>query len=390
MANLTITKIKTLLEPGMYADSPTLYLRVSPGGSKQWVQRLTINGRRQDLGLGGYPLRGIDDARKRAFDNRKVARDGGDPLHEKRQRDHVPTLRDAVQEVIKLNEGAWKNKGRTKANWESIMRDYVYPSLGSMRVSDIEARHVFRIVGPLWTVKNETAMRIKRRLSLVMQWAMIHGYRGDNPVEAVKVALPKVADTVKGNFKMLPHGEVGAAIAKTRASGAFPSTVAAFEFSVLTAARSQEVRGMTWNEVALDAATWEIPAERTKGNKAHRVPLSSRALDILREQKKTVGRSALVFPSPRSGMLSDSTISKLIRECGIDGVPHAIARASFRSWCADSNIAREVAESCLAHAVKGVEGRYQRSDLFERRRAVMEKWAGYLDGSAPAKVVNLR
>ena len=388
MGKLTFKTIQALSIPGLYGDGGTLFLRVTPGGTKQWVQRLVIRTKRQDLGLGGFPLTGLAEARDKAFHNRKIARNGGDPLRERRQRDHVPTFADALAQVIALHEGTWKDKGRTREQWQNSMKHYVLPSLGRLRVSDIEARDVLQIVGPLWTEKNETAMKIKRRVSVVMDWAVMQGYRIDNCVTALKGNLPKT-DTLKGHYKMIPHEDVAAALAKTRTSAAYPSTIACFEFAVLTASRSQEARGATWEEINLGSATWDIPGTRTKTGKAFRVPLSRRAVDLLEEQKARTGHSPFVFPSPRGGILSDATISKMVRENGINGVPHAIARACFRSWCADVNVSREVAEACLAHVVKGVEGAYQRSDLFERRRSVMQKWADYIIGAPRADVIPL-
>ena len=392
MKRLTVARIDRLREAGRYADAEikTLYLRVAPGGSKQWVQRLLIRGRRVDLGLGGYPLITLDEARQLAWVNRRKARAGGDPVGERQQSENVPTFKDAVEKVIALHQGTWKNPKQKKREWQTSFDLHVFPSLGRTRVCDIEARDVLRVVSAIWVEKNETAQKVKRRISAVLDWAVTRGYRSDNPVGAVNAALPKTVGKLKGNYKTIPHAEVAAAIAKTNASTAYASTKACFEFSILTATRSQEARGARWQEIDMDKRTWEIPGERTKTGRAFRVPLSSRALDILRGQKVVVEDSPLIFAAPRGGVMSDATISKLVRQNGIDGVPHAIARACFRSWCADVNIERELAEASLAHTVKGVEGRYQRSDLFERRRAVMQKWTDYLDWKKPAKVVNLR
>ena len=310
-------------------------------------------------------------------------------MAERKRRDNIPMFREAVQKVIALHEGTWKNPKQKKKEWETSFALHVLPTLGHLRVCDVQASDVLRVVERLWTTKHETAQKIKRRIGSVLDWSMTQGYRSDNPVNALKAVLPK-ADSLRGNFKMIPHTEVQAAIETTKASTAFLSTKLCFEFQILTACRSQEVRGMEWQECNLKTATWEIPAERTKTGKPHRVPLSDRALEILREQQAVVGDSPLVFPAPRGGVLSDATVSKMVRTCGIDGVPHAIARACFRSWCADVNVSREVAEACLAHVVKGVEGAYQRSDLFQRRRSVMEKWGDYVGGKQPAKVVSIR
>ena len=383
---LTYAKVKSLTKPGFYGDGGTLYLRIAPGGSKQWVQRLVIQGRRHDLGLGGWPLVSLQEAREAAFENRKRARRGED-LWAAKHREAAPTFEEALEKVIRLHQPTWKDGGRTANSWRACLEQYAMPKIGRRRVSEITAADVLAIVGVIWTDRHETAKKVKRRLGAVLAWAVTQGYRTDNPVQAITVALPK-ADNLKGHFKAIPHEEVRTAIETVRASQAHPSTIRCFEFLILTATRSSEARLMTWHEVDLKKRTWIIPATRTKTGKEHRVPLSSRACEILRESQ-TSDESALVFPSARGKALSDATISKLVRENGINGVPHAIARACFRSWCADVNVSREVAEACLAHVVKGVEGAYQRSDLFERRWSVMQKWSDYVTGAPSADVIPL-
>ena len=383
---LTFAKIKSLTKPGSYGDGGTLYLRIAPGGSKQWVQRLVIRGRRHDLGLGGWPLVSLQEARETAFENRKQVRRGEDPLASK-HREAAPTLEEALEKVIRLHQPTWKDGGRTANSWRACLKQYAMPKIGRRRVSEITAADVLDIVGGIWTDRHETAKKVKRRLGAVLAWAVTQGYRADNPVQAISVALPK-ANNLKGHYKAIPHEEVRTAIETVQASQAHPSTIRCFEFLILTATRSSEARLMTWHEVDLRKRTWVIPAARTKTGKEHRVPLSSRACELLRESQ-TSHESPLVFPSVQGKALSDATISKLVRQNGINGVPHAIARACFRSWCADVNVSREVAEACLAHVVKGVEGAYQRSDLFERRRAVMQKWADYVTGAPRADVIPL-
>ena len=383
---LTYAKVKSLTKPGFYGDGGTLYLRIAPGGSKQWVQRLVIRGRRHDLGLGGWPLVSLQEAREAAFENRKQARQGKDPLAAKHL-EAAPTFEDALEKVILLHQPTWKDGGRTANSWRACLKQYAMPKIGRRRVSEITAADVLDIVGGIWTDRHETAKKVKRRLGAVLAWAVTQGYRSDNPVQAITVALPK-ADNLKGHFKAIPHEEVRTAIETVRASQAHPSTIRCFEFLILTAARSGEARLMTWDEVDLRKRTWIVPAARTKTGKEHRVPLSTRACEILRESQAG-SQSPLVFSSARGKALSDATISKLVRQNGINGVPHAIARACFRSWCADVNVSREVAEACLAHVVKGVEGAYQRSDLFERRRSVMQKWSDYVTGPPSADVIPL-
>ena len=385
---LTKKKIEKL-GPGIHADEPTLYLRVTKALTKQWIQRLVINGKRHDLGLGGYPTITLDDARTLAIENRRKVKLGENivkPKHEAK----MPTFQEAAAIVIALNAPTWKDGGKTAASWEQTLRDYAFPTIGEVRVSDVTSKAVHAIVAPLWTTKHYQGMKVRQRIGAVMKWAQVQGHRLDNPCDALGAVLPN-ASSLKGNFKMIPHETIAGALAKIRKSGAFPTTLLCLEFQIVTATRPSEARLAEWSEVDLKEKTWTIPASRTKTNKAFRVPLSSRAVEILEDVKQYREQGHdLIFPSARGGMLSDSTVSKLFRVNGIEGVPHAVARAGFRSWAADQNISREVAETCLGHVVKGVEASYQRSDLFRQRAVVMERWSDYLTKKAPAKVVNLR
>lgn len=386
---LTKKKIEKLTEPGLYGDERTLYLKVAKGGSKSWVQRIVIEGVRRDIGLGGYPTIGLDDARTLAIENRRKVTLGENILKPK-QEAKVPTFQEAAEIVIAIHAPTWKPGGKLEQGWRSSLAQYVFPTLGAVKVSDVTAKEVHAIVSPLWATKHETALKVKRRIGTILKWSMVQGYRMDNPVDALGAALPK-SDSFKKHFKMIPHAEVPAAIRTIHACGAFPTTILCFEFTVLCAVRPSEARLARWEEINLKERTWTVPAERMKMKKPHKVPLSRRALEILQEvESYREADHDLIFPGAQGGALSDNTVSKLCRENGIDGVPHGIARASFRSWCADQNVTREVAEACLAHAVGGVEGAYQRSDLFRQRAVVMERWSDYLTGKAPAKVVNLR
>ncbi|MCY4514346.1 MAG: integrase arm-type DNA-binding domain-containing protein, partial [Candidatus Tectomicrobia bacterium] len=260
-------------KPGMYYDEHGLILRVMPTGSKQWVQRITIQGRRRDLGLGGYPIISLAEAREQAFNNRKLARAGGDPLA-LRQRPNVPTFAEAAETVIELHKDTWKNGGKSAAQWRSSLRDYVMPKLGKRRVDTITTADVMNVLMPIWTKKQETARRVRQRISAIMKWSVAQGHRQDNPAgDAISEALPKNGNSRK-HQRALPYTEVASAIATVRQSGAGATTRLAFEFLVLTAARSGEVRLATWDEVDLEAATWTVPAERMKAKREHRVPLS--------------------------------------------------------------------------------------------------------------------
>ena len=364
-------------EPGKHYDLNGLLLLVESGGSRRWVQRIVIQGKRRDLGLGSYPLVSLAEAREVAADNRKVARAGGDPTA--RASDSiVPTFAEAADQVIEMHTPGWKNGGKTAMQWRASLRDYAMPRIGARRVCDITSADVMSILLPIWSTKPVTAKKVRGRIGAVMKWSIANGFRDDNPAgDAVGAALPKNGVAAR-HFRALPHGEVADALAKVRASGAYRAIGLAFEFLVLTACRSGEVRGATWDEIDLENEVWAIPGERMKVHRSHRVPLSSGARAALVQSMELRDRSNLVFPSVTGKPMSDSTISKLIRENGIAAVPHGF-RSSFRDWCGEcSEAPREVVEAALAHVVGGVEGAYARSDLFERRRMLMQAWSDYL------------
>ena len=377
-------------EPGKHYDAHGLFLKVEPGGSRRWVQRIVIHGRRRDIGLGGFPLVTLAEARQQAFANRKLARTGGDPIALKRQGD-VPTFEEAAEIVIALHAGNWRDGGKTRDQWRASLRDYAMPRLGRLRVSVVTTADVMAVLLPIWHDKRETARRVRQRIGAIMKWAVAQGHRQDNPAgEAIAAALPRNG-AVRKHMAALPHSEVAGALAKVRASAAGTSTKLAFEFLVLTAARSGEVRLATWDEIDLTAAEWTVPAERMKANREHRVPLCDRAVEILDDARSVGDGSRLVFPSPRGKALSDMTLSKLVKEQRIAAVPHGF-RSSFRDWAAEeTDHPREVIEAALAHVVQNkVEAAYARSDLFERRRLLMDDWATYLEGERRPDVARRR
>ena len=374
--------------PGKYHDGEHgLFLRVKPSGSRQWLQRIVIQGKRMDIGLGGFPLVALAEAREMAFENRRAARRGSNPL-EDRRKVQAPTFAEACEQVIVILRENWKTGGRQDKIWRRVVESYALPTLGQKRVDTISTADVLSILSPVWTTKMETAKRIKIYLGSVFKWSMAQGWRTDNPVEAAIAALPKPTRVVE-HMKALPHGEVAAALEKIKATEAFWSTKAALEFLAHTACRSGEVRMATWSEVDLEASVWTVPAARSKTGRPHVVPLSGSMLDILKQAHGETGGKGLVFPSQRGKVMTDNTMSKLLRENGIQGTPHGL-RSSFRDWAGETGQAREVAEACLAHAVgSAVERAYARSDLLARRRVVMDQWSGYLTGDAD-KALRLR
>ena len=375
--HLTAAFVRTVITPGKYGDRHGLILRVLPSGSKQWIWRGTVRGRRVDLGLGGYPYTSLAEARQAAFEHRKLARAGGDP---RALRKRAPTFAEATEKVIAIHRKAWRPGSKSEAQWRASLRDYAMPRIGRKRIDEITTSDVMAVLLPIWTAKAETARRVRQRIGTVMKWAVAKGHRPDNPAGAVLgAALPKHGGARK-HFRALPHSEVGAALDTVRTSSAWALSKLAFEFLVLTAARSGEVRGARWEEVDFENAIWTVPAERMKAARKHRIPLSPRATGVLRRAKELADGSGLVFPSPTGRSLSPSTLSKLVRELGIAAVPHGF-RTSFRVWCGDTGVAREVAEAALAHVVRDkVEAAYARGTLFGRRREVMADWAEYLAG----------
>ena len=386
---LTKRKIEKLSEPGLHADERTLYLKVAAGGSKSWVQRIVVNGKRHDLGLGGWPTIPLEDARNLAIANRRKVTLGENIVKPKHEAASIPTFREAAEQVITLRMPGWKEGEKRAQAWRSIFERYVYTSLGNRKVSEIQTYEIMSIVEPLWSTKHETAMKVRQRVGVVMAWAKVKAFRSDNPVEALSAGLPK-HEGLRKHYKMIPHAKVGDAIKTIQNSGAYPTTVMCLEFTILCAVRPSEARLARWSEINLEEKIWTIPAYRMKAKREHRVPLSVRALAVLDEVKPYREQDHdLIFPAAQGGPLSDSTVSKLCRENGIDGVPHGLSRACFRSWCADANVERELAESCLAHVVGGVEQAYQRSDLLARRAVVLQRWCDYIGGTKKAKVVHL-
>ena len=389
MGKFTTATAKSLAKPGMYRADPTLYLAIAPGGSKSWIQRITIDGKRRDLGLGPFPVISLAKARERAFANRVAIADGRDPLAEKRKA-RVPMFQEAAKRTYEANRPRWRSEKVAKKWWQA-MEKHAFPILGDMRVDRIGREDVLRVLTPLWTSRPEQARKVRQSIRSTLSWAQAHGLVEVNVAgDAINGALP-AQPAVKEHLRALPYRQVGAALATVDASASSLSAKLAFRFTVLTAARSGEVRGATWNEIDIDAATWTIPANRMKAGAEHRVPLSDAALAVLEQARQLRDRAGLLFPSPsRAGRpLSDMTLTKVLRSTGLASMTtiHGL-RSSFRDWCADAGKSRDIAEAALAHTVGGVEGAYFRSDLFERRRRLMADWAAYLTGD-DAKVVPL-
>ncbi|MCB1345155.1 MAG: integrase arm-type DNA-binding domain-containing protein [Rhodobacteraceae bacterium] len=375
---LTAQTVKSATAPGKYFDGHGLYLRVEPNGTKFWVQRIVIRGKRSEIGLGPATLVSLAEARAAALDNRKLARAGGDPLQAKREAAAVLTFEEAARKVHALHLPTWRNEKHGR-DFITSLELYAFPRLGKLNAADVTTADVLGVLMPIWTEKAETARRVRQRIGTVMKWAIAQGWRQDNPAENISKALPKVAK-VQAHRKALGYGEVAGCIAAVQASRAGMATKLALEFLVLTAARSGEVREARWSEIDLAATVWEVPADRMKMKRAHRVPLSARAIAILEAAKGLDDGSGLLFPGTKQGRpLSDMTLSKLVKELGFDADVHGF-RTSFRTWAQErTTFPREVAEAALAHlSGDAVERAYARSDVFEKRRGMMDRWAAFL------------
>ncbi len=380
LAKLTVRRIETAKGPAKLTGEHGLYLRVSPRGAKSWIQRLNIQGLRTDNAIGHYPALGLAEARAAAFERWKIAKAGGDPRKESRMAVLSPTFAEAAEAVIAMHTPIWRSP-KSGPQWRASLETYAYPSIGELPVSEITPGHVMAVLLPIWNDKRETARRVKQRISTICRWAVAQGYRTDDPAGIViDAALPR--NPVKRRpMPALPYEEVADSIAKVKASRrASASSKLALEFLVLTAARSSEVRKATWAEIDIEGATWTVPAERMKANREHRVPLSGRAVEVLAEAAELSDGTELVFPGVRPGRpLSENTHAKLLRELGFDAVTHGF-RSSFRDWASEqTHTPHAVMEAALAHSIRNrAEAAYARSDLFDKRRALMETWADYL------------
>ena len=365
--------------PGMHADGGGLYLVVDDTGARRWALRTTVHGRRREIGLGPLSLLSLAEAREKARTLRRVAREGGDPIAERdKDKRRSMTFEDAARKVHAEQIAPNAKNGKHVAQWLSTLEAYAFPVVGSRPVHVVEQSDILRVLAPIWTEKPETARRVRQRLRTVLDWARAAGHReGVNPVEGVEQGLARQRDRVS-HHAALPWRDLPALmrrIERTDGMGAL-----ALRFVILTACRSGEARLATWGEVDLEAGVWSIPAERMKAGREHRVPLSGPALDILRTVRPlAVGADSLLFPSKRAAKpLSDMTLSAVLKRLEAPVTVHGM-RSAFRDWAEEStSYPHEVKEAALAHTVKNkVEAAYRRTDLFDKRRDMMEVWGRY-------------
>lgn len=382
---LSAMKVNKLTEPGRYADGNGLYLVVDDSGAKRWLLRIVVHGKRKDIGLGGTSLVSLAEARERALEYRKLARAGGDPLAVKRAaKKVVPTFKVAAEAVHAENKSVWKN-GKHNQQWINTLKEYAFPTIGDVGVDRIDTPDILKILAPIWLTKAETARRVRQRIGTVMDWAKAAGHRsGDNPIEGVTRGLPK-QPTKDGHHAALPYDAVPHFLHGIKASDSGVIAKLSFEFLILTATRTSEAIQAQWAEVDLTQALWTIPAERMKAKRIHRVPLSDRCVEILKEAKGLSVGSDFVFPGrslkkPQSNMV----FLKMIKTMNVKTTAHGF-RSSFRDWAAEATaFPREIAEMALAHTIENkVEAAYRRGDLLEKRREMMNEWAKYLDPLHP-------
>ncbi len=387
MGALAVSKVNT---PGLHFVGyiTGLALQVKRSGAKSWILRCVVGGRRRDMGLGAYPSVGLAQARQKAAEARELIRQGVDPIE--RQRSALSALKASLASQLTFEETAkaymsahettWKNTKHAQ-QWRNTLKEYAYPAFGDLLVRDIEKEHVLAALNPIWKSKNETASRLRGRIELVLSYAMQAGYRPDglNParwkggLDKLLAAPSKVQKTK--HFKALAANEISEffqKLAQVEGQGA-----RALEFAILTATRSGEVRGATWSEIDIRGKMWTIPANRMKAGKEHRVPLSNAAIKLLESLPLT--ESDLVFSSPRGGMLSDMTLTGVLRRMKVGVTAHGF-RSTFRDWVAESTtFPNEVAEMALAHTISNKsEASYRRGDMFEKRAVMMEEWARFV------------
>jgi integrase len=389
LGRLSAVRVQSVRERGYYGDGGGLYLRVAPGGAKGWIFRYGGRGRRRDMGLGGYPAIALAKARELAGDCRSVLAAGLDPIaarNEKRAAAAVEaakamTFGDCATAYINAHEAGWRNP-KHRQQWKNTLATYVSPVVGKLPVSAVDTGLVLKVLEPIWTRKPETASRVRGRMEAVLDWAKARGYRaGENPARwrgHLDHLLPAKAKVRKvEHHAALSYARIGAFLAALRKQNGIAAR--ALEFLVLTATRTGETLGATWNEVDLGAKLWTISAGRMKAGKEHRVPLSDAALALL-EQMHDIRHSDYVFPGGRDRRpLSETSLLMLLRRMGHGDITAHGFRSTFRDWAAErTSFPREVAEMALAHAIPdAVEAAYRRGDLFEKRQKLMAVWAAY-------------
>jgi integrase len=384
----------TNAKPGRYADGGGLNLLVKDTGARSWVYRFMLKGRSRDIGLGAAGKGGVSlsDARDLAAALRLKVKAGIDPLEERERlaketaaaeaaaAANRVTFKAAAEAHIKANEGSWRNE-KHRQQWRNTLKTYAYPIMGDLPVGEIDVHHVRKVLDPIWQTKPETASRVRGRIETVLDSARVLGQRtGDNPARwRGHLAISLRRHTKRGHHEAMPYEDVRGLIGSLRTREAMAAL--ALEFVILTASRTSEVLGAKWSEIDLEKKVWTVPADRMKARREHRAPLSPRAVEIL-ETVKSLSKE-WVFPSDGGGPLSNMAMAMLLRRMKLSCTVHGF-RSAFRDWAAECTThSHEVCEMALAHAIGNkVEAAYRRGDLFEKRRKLMEAWAGYVEPKA--------
>ncbi len=394
IGRLTALKVDKAKQPGMYADGGGLYLRVTPEGTKNWVLRYMLAGRPRWMGLGPVSLFGLLEARARALDAKRLRHEGVDPIDARRamrqqaqlEAAKAITFKQCAEKYIETHKASWKND-KHAAQWPSTLNTYAYPMIGALPVQAIDTALVLRVLEPIWAEKPETASRLRQRIEKVLDSAKVRKQRdGENPARwkghLDKILPPHARMRTVVHHAALSYAEIGSFMAALREQDGISAR--AFEFAILTAARTGETIGATWGEINVIDKVWTIPAKRMKAGKEHRVPLSARVVEIVKSMKENTGKDvppdAFIFPGAKSGRpLSNMVFLMLLRRMGRDGLTAHGFRSTFRDWAAErTNFPSEIAEMALAHTVGDkVEAAYRRGDMLEKRRRFMDEWARF-------------
>lgn len=395
---LSAILVANLSSPGYYGDGDGLWLQIARGGSKSWVFRFTLAGKRREMGLGGLSAVSLAIARERARAGRLLLSEGRDPIVERNaarssdalRRARLKTFDQCAAAYISAHRGSWKS-AKHAAQWETSLANYASPVFGALPVSDVDTDLVVRVLRPIWGTKTETAVRLHGRIESILDWATVSKYRtGDNParwrghLENLLADPNKIAPIV--NFPALPWCEISAFTAQLHAREGVAAR--AVEFAILTACRSGEVRGAAWDEIDLEEKVWTVPAARMKAGKENRIPLSTQALVLLQQMPRD---GEFVFPGRSAGtILSDMSLTAVLRRMGRGDITVHGFRSTFRDWCAEAvgnTFARQVCEHALAHSLPNkVEAAYRRGDLLDKRVLLMQAWADYCTQSDLAAV----
>jgi integrase len=407
---LSAVEVAKAKGPTVLHDGGGLYLRVSETGTKSWVFRFQLDGKRRDMGLGPYPDISLAEARGRATEHRKLRHDGIDPIEAKEAQRHAQrlsvargrTFREMAEEFIGRKEAGWRN-AKHRQQWRNTLATYVYPVFGQLPVAAIDSGLVVQVLDPIWMEKPETAVRVRGRIEAVLDAATVRGFRqGPNPAQwkgNLAHILPARARVRKvAHHAALPFDEMPAFLTALQTRSGIAAR--ALEFAIFTAGRTAEVLGATWGEIDADVKVWSVPAERMKAGREHRVPLSDPALALLDTLRPLAlmragepDPGAPVFPGPRRALqMSNMTMLMLLRRMKRNDLTAHGFRSTFSDWAAERTAyPREVVEMALAHAVENkVEAAYRRGDLFEKRRKLMEAWAGFCTTRATGSVTPIR